>query len=74
MDIPASHKDKFIKLRPLYDILKKLCIELSLEKNLLVDEQIVPSFGQAVHSWKTNIEKGNDRLIQISRDIGRRIN
>jgi len=42
MDIPKNNIDKFIKVRPLFDRVKKTCLELPVEKNLSVDEQIVP--------------------------------
>lgn len=53
LDIPVGNKDKFIKVRPLYDILKKRCAELPVERNLCVDEQIVPFKGH--HSVKQYI-------------------
>lgn len=53
MDIPTGNKDKFIKVRPLFDVLKKRCAELPVEKNLCVDEQIVPFKGH--HSVKQYI-------------------
>lgn len=46
MDIPKNNNNKFIKVRPLFDRIKKTCLELPVEKNLSVDEQIVPFKGQ----------------------------
>ncbi|XP_060840869.1 piggyBac transposable element-derived protein 3-like [Rhopalosiphum padi] len=45
MDIPTNNHDKFIKVRPLYDRIKKACLKLRTEKYLSVDEQIVPFKG-----------------------------
>jgi len=41
INIPTNNHDKFIKVRPLYDRIKKACLKLSTEKYLSVDEQIV---------------------------------
>jgi hypothetical protein len=38
----SDYKDKFYKTRPLIDIVRKFCLELSMEENLSIDEQIVP--------------------------------
>ncbi|KAE9521970.1 hypothetical protein AGLY_017629, partial [Aphis glycines] len=43
--IPINNKDKFIKVRPLYDLIKKKCNSLVKERNLSVDEQMVPFKG-----------------------------
>jgi len=45
IDIPKNTNDKFIKVRPLFDRIKKTCLELPVEKYLSVDEQIVPFKG-----------------------------
>jgi len=45
VDIPKNNNDKFIKVRPLFDRIKKTCLELTVEKCLSVDEQIVPFKG-----------------------------
>lgn len=37
--------DRFWKIRPLYDILRKRCLELPIEENLCIDEQMVPFKG-----------------------------
>eukprot|EP00102_Acyrthosiphon_pisum_P021760 XP_016658970.1 PREDICTED: piggyBac transposable element-derived protein 3-like isoform X2 [Acyrthosiphon pisum] len=44
--IPTNNTDRFIKVRPLYDLLKKICNELPVEKNISVDEQMVPFKGK----------------------------
>lgn len=43
--ISINNKDKFIKVRPLYDLIKKKCNSLVMERNLSVDEQMVPFKG-----------------------------
>lgn len=43
--IPLNNTDKFIKIRPLYNSIKKRCNELEIEKNICVDEQMVPFKG-----------------------------
>jgi len=44
--IPTNNIDRFIKVRPLYDLLKKRCNELPVEQNICVDEQMVPFKGK----------------------------
>ncbi|CAG5043313.1 unnamed protein product [Parnassius apollo] len=44
--IPQNNTDRFIKVRPLYDSVRKRCLELKLEQILSVDEQIVPFRGK----------------------------
>lgn len=41
-----TNTDKFIKVRPLYDLLKKRFNELPVERNISIDEQIVPFKGK----------------------------
>ncbi|KAF0747099.1 piggyBac transposable element-derived protein 3-like [Aphis craccivora] len=41
-EIPNGNKDKFVKVRPLYTPLQKKCSSLPMERNLCVDEQMVP--------------------------------
>lgn len=41
-DIPQGNKDKFIKVRPLYDCFLQKCKQLPVERNICVDEQKVP--------------------------------
>lgn len=43
--IPNDNRDKFVKIRPLYDSFIKRYTELPVEHNLNVDEQIVPFKG-----------------------------
>lgn len=44
--IPKNNNDKFVKVRPLYDIMKKKCNLLNIERNICIDEQIIPFKGQ----------------------------
>lgn len=44
--IPQNNTDRLIKVRPLYDMVRKRCLELNLEQILSVDEQIVPFRGK----------------------------
>lgn len=37
--IPEKNTDKFIKIRPLYNLLKKRCNSLDIEKNICVDNK-----------------------------------
>lgn len=48
MDIARDNTDKFVKIRPLFDALNNRCKQLPVERNLSVDEQIVPFKGQLV--------------------------
>ncbi|XP_025190428.1 LOW QUALITY PROTEIN: piggyBac transposable element-derived protein 1-like [Melanaphis sacchari] len=48
MDIPCNNTDKFVKIRPLFDALNNRCRQLPVERNLSVDEQIVPFKGQLI--------------------------
>ncbi|XP_015371817.1 PREDICTED: piggyBac transposable element-derived protein 3-like [Diuraphis noxia] len=45
VSIPPNNKDKFIKVRPLYNLIKKQCNSLIKERNLSIDEQMVPFKG-----------------------------
>lgn len=45
LEIPNNNTDKFYKVRPLYDGIRKRCLELKLEENLCIDEQIIPFRG-----------------------------
>ncbi|KAJ8362507.1 hypothetical protein AAFF_G00369980 [Aldrovandia affinis] len=40
LERPAGDKDVFYKVRPLYDSIRKRCLELSLDENLCIDEQV----------------------------------
>lgn len=44
--IPADNTDRLVKVRPIYDAIRKRCLELELEQTLSVDEQIVPFRGR----------------------------
>ncbi|XP_025409932.1 uncharacterized protein LOC112683230 [Sipha flava] len=48
MDIARDNTDKFVKIRPLFDALNNRCKQLPVERNISVDEQIVPFKGQLV--------------------------
>lgn len=48
MDIARDNTDKFVKIRPLFDTLNNRCKQLPVERNISVDEQIVPFKGQLV--------------------------
>ncbi|XP_042558961.1 piggyBac transposable element-derived protein 3-like [Clupea harengus] len=43
---PSDNTDVFYKVRPLYDSIRKRCLELPLEEDLSIDEQIVPFRGK----------------------------
>ncbi|KAL2086003.1 hypothetical protein ACEWY4_019323 [Coilia grayii] len=43
---PSDNTDVFYKVRPLYDSIRKRCLELQMEENLSIDEQIVPFRGK----------------------------
>ncbi|KAL2096765.1 hypothetical protein ACEWY4_005972 [Coilia grayii] len=43
---PSDSTDVFYKVRPLYDSIRKRCLELQMEENLSIDEQIVPFRGK----------------------------
>lgn len=44
--VPTNNKDRFVKVRPIYNVLKRRCNELAIEKNVCVDEQMVPFKGK----------------------------
>ncbi|KAJ8963472.1 hypothetical protein NQ318_018955 [Aromia moschata] len=46
LEIPDNNTDRLIKVRPLYDGIRRRCLELDLEQNLCIDEQIVPFRGR----------------------------
>ncbi|XP_061379920.1 piggyBac transposable element-derived protein 3-like [Danaus plexippus] len=56
MKKPTNCTDVFYKVRPIYNAIRSRCLEIPLEKELCVDEQIVPFTGK--HSAKQYI-KGN---------------
>ncbi len=43
---PPGDTDVFFKVRPLYECIRKRCLQLQLEEELCVDEQIVPFRGK----------------------------
>jgi hypothetical protein len=45
MEIPKNNNDTFFKIRPLFEIIKKRCLEIPMERNLSVDEQMIPFKG-----------------------------
>lgn len=46
LEIPPDNKDKFIKIRPMINAVRKRCLELPVEEIISVDEQIIPYTGQ----------------------------
>lgn len=46
LQIPVGNKDRFIKVRPLYDAIKRKCQQLLVEEYVSVDEQMVPFTGK----------------------------
>lgn len=46
LEIPRNNKDKFVKVRLIYDTLNSHCQQLPVKRNLSVDEQIVPFKGK----------------------------
>lgn len=47
--------DKFFKVRPIFEFVRKRCKELEMEQDLSVDEQIIPFKGH--HSTKQYMKK-----------------
>lgn len=43
--ISNDNRDKFVKIRPLYNSFIKRCSELPIEKNVCIDEKIIPFKG-----------------------------
>jgi hypothetical protein len=50
LERPSDCKDKFYKVRPLLDSIRRRCQQLSVEQNVAVDEQMIPFKGR--HSLK----------------------
>jgi hypothetical protein len=46
LEIPNNNKDRYVKVRPVLESVRKRCKELPLEENLSVDEQIIPFKGK----------------------------
>lgn len=44
--MPQNCNDLFYKVRPIYDAVRSRCLELPLERELCVDEQIIPFTGK----------------------------
>ncbi|CAF4889326.1 unnamed protein product [Pieris macdunnoughi] len=64
--IPGHSKDAFIKVRPIFDAVRKRSLDLPLEKNLCVDEKIVPFtgklFGNTVYKGQA-LSMGSENLF-----------
>lgn len=50
--IPNDTTDKFVRVRPLMDSVRKRCLELPLEEYLSIDEQMIPMRGRACKGVK----------------------
>lgn len=50
--IPDGCTDKFVRVRPLMDSVRKRCLELPLEENLSIDEQMIPLRGRITKGVK----------------------
>lgn len=46
LKIPHGNKDKFIKVRPIFDAVKNRCQQLLVEEFVSIDEQMVPFIGK----------------------------
>lgn len=49
--------DKFVRVRPLMDSVRKRCLELPLEECLSVDEQMIPMRGRVTKGVKQYVAK-----------------
>lgn len=45
LEMPEPLEDRIYKVRPVFDVVRQRCLELTLEENLCIDEQIVPFRG-----------------------------
>lgn len=54
LEISINNKDRFIKVRPLYNALKKRCNDFITEDHVSVDEQIIPFKGKLNINGKPN--------------------
>lgn len=54
--IPDGCTDKFVRVRPLMDSVRKRCLELPLEENLSIDEQMIPLRGRITNSVKQYVK------------------
>jgi len=46
LKISKNNTDKFVKVRPMFDCLKRRCVQLNVERNVSIDEQMIPFKGQ----------------------------
>lgn len=46
LTLSNDNKDRFKKVRPMYDCVRKRCKQLIVERNISIDEQIVPFTGK----------------------------
>ena len=46
LDEPLDCKDKMYKIRPIFEAVRKRCLELDIEQNICVDEQMIPHKGR----------------------------
>lgn len=54
--IPENCTDKFVRVRPLMDSVRKRCLELPLEENLAIDEQMIPLRGRVSKGVKQYVK------------------
>lgn len=57
LSIPADCSDKFVKVRPLMDSVRKRCLELPLEEYLSIVEQMIPCRGRVTKGVKQYVAK-----------------
>lgn len=55
--ISDSCTDKFVRVRPLMDSVRKRCLELPLEENLSIDEQMIPLRGRVTKGVKQYVKQ-----------------
>lgn len=55
--IPVDCTDKFVRVRPLMDMVRKRCLELELEEYLAIDEQMIPLRGRITKGVKQYMKK-----------------
>lgn len=55
--IPAGCTDKFVRVRPLMDSVRRRCLELPLEENLYIDEQMIPLRGRVSKGVKQYVKQ-----------------
>ncbi|XP_037026607.1 piggyBac transposable element-derived protein 3-like [Bradysia coprophila] len=54
--IPKDCTDKFVRVRPLMDAVRKRCLELPVEEFLSVDEQMIPMRGRVTKGVKQYVK------------------